>query len=179
MKKIGKILLWVLGILVVAVVILSFIGPKTFKMTRSIYIQADRAVVWQNVSLWEKQKAWSPWVAKEPSMKITIDGTDGEVGSKYSWESKTQGNGHQEITASKPMEFRTAKMNFGWGMESMSDFELKDSTTGTIISWNMYGDNNFMARAMGVFMNMEKMVGPDFENGLTNLKKICESTSQK
>lgn len=178
MKKLIKILLWVLGIVVVSVVILSFIGPKSFKMSRSIYIKADKAKVWENVSFWEKQKAWSPWVEKEPTMTIKIEGTDGEVGSKYSWESKTQGNGNQIITASKPLEMRTAKMNFGMGMESFSDFILKDSAEGVQIEWTMYGENGFLGRAMGVFMNMETMVGPDYEKGLDNLKKRCEAKEQ-
>jgi hypothetical protein len=175
MKKFMKIALIVLSIIAIAAVILSFMGPKDYFMSRKIHIAASDSTVWNYVNLWEKQKSWSPWVAKEPTMKITIEGTDGSVGSKYSWVSETQGKGYQIIAASEPMKKRTAKMNFGMGMESFSDFILTDSAGGTGVEWTMYGENGFMGRIMGNFMDFEKFVGPDYEQGLKNLKKICET----
>lgn len=176
MKKFIKILLIVVLLLVAIVVVLSFVGPKKYELVRSAQINAPREVVWEQVSKWENFGNWSPWEARDTAMTKTFEGNAGEVGSKYTWKSKTQGNGHQTITVSNPMQHREADLVFeDWDMKSMTSMDLKDSAGGTFVTWKMYGDNNFMGRVMSMFMNMEKMVGPDYEAGLMKLKSICEA----
>lgn len=180
MKKFIKILLIVIVAIAAIVVILSFIGPKKYELVRSTLIQADRATVWEQVSKWENFGNWSPWESRDTAMTKTFSGNPGEVGSKYTWKSKTQGNGSQTILESVSNEHRVADLVFeDWDMHSNTSMDLKDSAGGTFVTWKMYGDNNFMGRVMGVFMNMEKMVGPDYEAGLAKLKTVCEAAPKK
>lgn len=176
MKKLIKILLIIALAIAVLLTVLYLIGPRSFKLSRSILIQADKAVVWEQVSKWDNFSNWSAWTARDTAMTKKIEGTDGEVGAKYSWKSESQGNGSQTILVSKPMSFRESDLVFeDWGMTSRTSFELKDSAGGVFVTWSMYGENGFMGRVMGVIMNMEKMVGPDYEAGLAKLKLVCES----
>ncbi|MCC7297688.1 MAG: SRPBCC family protein [Bacteroidia bacterium] len=176
MKKFIKILLIIAVILVAAVFILSLIGPKTYELKRSALMKAPKESIWEQVSKWENFGNWSPWEAKDSAMTKTIEGTPGEVGSKYTWKSKTQGNGVQTILESKPYEYRLSSLEFeDWGMKSKTSFELKDSAGGTFVTWKMFGENGFMGRIMSLIFNMEKMVGPDYEAGLANIKRIVES----
>ena len=176
MKKLIKILLIIALAIAVLLTVLYLIGPRSFKLSRSILIQADKAVVWEQVSKWDNFSNWSAWTARDTAMTKKIEGTDGEVGAKYTWKSESQGNGSQTILVSKPMSFRESDLVFeDWGMTSRTSFELKDSAGGVFVTWSMYGENGFMGRVMGVIMNMEKMVGPDYEAGLAKLKMVCES----
>lgn len=178
MKKLIKILFIIALAIGVLLTVLYLIGPRSFKLTRSILIQADKAVVWERVSKWDNFSNWSAWTARDTAMTKTIEGTDGEVGAKYTWKSESQGNGSQTILVSKPMSFRESDLVFeDWGMTSRTSFELQDSAGGVFVTWSMYGENGFMGRIMGVIMNMEKMVGPDYEAGLAKLKMVCESHS--
>lgn len=174
MNKFIKILLIILGVLALGVVILYLTGPKTYEISRGVLIKADRETVWNQINFWENHKKWSPWVAREKNMEIKITGTDGAVGSTYSWVSKTQGTGHQTILESKPMDLRIAELSFdGWG-SSKTAFKLSDSGDGTYLVWNMYGENGFFSRVMQSLFNFEKMMAPDYESGLANIKKVCE-----
>jgi hypothetical protein len=39
----------------------------------------------------------------------------------------------------------------------------------------MAGDKNFIAKAFHLFVNMDKMVGGDFEKGLAQMKSVAEA----
>lgn len=176
MKKGIKFLLIGLLSLAIIVVIFSFVGAKKYDMKRTIIVEAKDSVVWEQISKWQNFENWSPWEKRDSNMVKKIEGIDGEVGAKYSWKSETEGNGSQTILLCKPMIYRESDLRFeDWDMVSNTSMELKQVSGGVQVTWRMWGDNNFLGRVMSVFMNMEKMVGPDYEAGLKNLKAVCES----
>jgi hypothetical protein len=176
MKKFIKITLWVLLAVVVGLLLIGLVAPKKFDISRSAYIQAPRAVVWEQISLWKNHEHWSPWYKKDSSMKITIEGTDGEVGATYSWKSDGMGNGRQTIKEVKPMDFRASDLAIeGWGNPSMITFVLADSSGGTKVVWRMQGENSYFGSIFSLLFNMNKMIGQDFEDGLGFMKSYVES----
>lgn len=90
----------ILGI-VVLLLIVTFFVSKELDYEKSIYIEASKEIIWQNVSSLTTMDAWSPWNKKDPNMKRTLTGTDGEIGAKQAWESeiKDVGVGSQTIVA--------------------------------------------------------------------------------
>lgn len=169
----------IIGIIVLALVaivlILGLIAPKKFQVERSIVINVPRTAVFPYLQTFEEQKAWSPWIERDPNMQAEIIGTDGTVGAINRWKSKVEGNGEQEIIAIVPNERVDTKLRFEGMGESNASFSTMDVDGGTKITWNMNGATPFPWNVMGLFMNMDKMVGSDFEKGLTKLKSMLES----
>lgn len=171
LKTIGIVLL----ALVVVVLMLGLIAPKSYDVSRSIVINAPREAVFTHLQTFENQATWSPWVARDPNMEASVTGTDGTVGAINRWKSKTEGNGEQEITTILPNERFETKIRFAGMGESNASLTTSDADGGTKVIWNMNGNMPFPWNAMGLFMNFDKMIGNDFETGLTKLKTIMES----
>jgi effector-binding domain-containing protein len=106
----------------------------------------------------------------------SIQGTDGTVGAIWMWEGDTVGKGMQTLTSLEPNKSVRAELKFVEPMESVSTatYDLEVVGDSTRITWGMEGKNGFMGRIMGVFMDMDKMLGPDFEKGLATLKGMAE-----
>jgi len=172
--KILKYLLYALLALVVIGVILGLVGPKTYDVHRSKVIAASSAQVWPYVSNWEKINMWSPWVRMDTTLKLDYTGDQGSVGSKYSWTSKKMGSGEQTITALEPNHslYADLKINMHGEMEAKSSIMLHDTAGGTEVTWGMKGENNFMGRIMSSVMNMDKMIGKEYEKGLNSLDSL-------
>ena len=172
--KILKYLLYVLLALVVIGVILGLVGPKTYDVHRSKVIAASPAQVWPYVSNWEKINMWSPWVRMDTTLKLEYAGQQGSVGSKYSWDSKKMGSGEQTITALDPNRSLEAELKIKMYGESTSktSIMLHDTAGGTEVTWGMKGENNFMGRIMSSLMNMDKMIGKEYEKGLNSLDSL-------
>jgi hypothetical protein len=172
-----KVLYVILSILVLYF-ILCLVGPSEGKVERSISINAPAEVVksalTDNKIFHEK---WSPWTEKDPAMKVSYKGAAGQVGQKMSWESdkKEVGKGNmtiEAITADSVVQ----KLHFDGMGDSKVYFVSKGENNATNVTWGMQSKTPFMFRAMMLFMNMDKMVGPDFEKGLVKLKTYVEST---
>lgn len=177
MKKFIKYTLIVLAIIVLGLLAIGFIAPKKYDMTRSIWIKANRKTVWNQAALFNNFDNWSPWRELDTAMTHTLEGTDGTVGAKWIWKSKTAGNGSMTNTEVTGMDSRTYDLRFeDWGGVSSCKMTFKDSADGTIISWGMKGENNFMGAIFMFFMGgMEGAVGKDYDKGLEKLKKYCEA----
>ena len=177
--KILRYLLIAFGVILALLLVLSFIGPKNYDVSRSIVINAPKTSVFPHLKSLQKMQAWSPWAELDPNMKNTFTGEDGTVGSSNSWEGNDQvGAGSQTITVINENESVETHLHFLKPFESESDAYMKteDSENGsTKVTWGIKGDNNFMGRIMGLFMNMDAMIGKDFEKGLDKLKTIVES----
>jgi effector-binding domain-containing protein len=176
--KVLKFLLALIVILILAVVILGFAGPKTYKVERSTTIDAPKEVVFPYLKSLQKMQSWSPWAERDPDMVNEYIGEDGTVGSKNKWTGNEHvGTGEQSITAIEENARVETSMKFISPRESESNgwLSIKDTDQGgSEILWGFGGENDFMGRVMGVFMNLDKMVGPDFEKGLGKLKNIVE-----
>jgi len=175
-----KVVLSILAVLVAAVAVvlgLATTQPDTFDVERQITIAAPPAAIFPNLDDFKRWNAWSPWEKLEPGMKKTFSGPPNGVGSAYAWEGKEVGAGNMTITDSTPNQKLAIRLEFTKPFESTNttSFELTPAAAATRVRWHMSGPNNFVSKIMCVFMDMDSMIGKDFEAGLADLKRISES----
>jgi hypothetical protein len=176
-----KILIGIAVIILVFLVVVA-LQPADFRITRSTTIAAPAEVVFAQVNDFHKWDAWSPWAKLDPAMKQTYEGTPAGVGAIYSWVgNKDVGEGRMTITRSRPSELVGIKLEFLKPFAQVNDteFALKPDGNQTVVTWSMNGTNNFMAKGFGLFMNLDKMVGGDFEKGLAQMKQVAEAAAKK
>jgi len=165
--------------LVVLVVLLLFVAlfvPRDFNYEKSITINAPIDTVWVNVNSLSALDKWSPWNDHDPVMKKELKGEDGTVGAMQSWESSIVGSGSQTIAAiDKPTLFET-DLNFYKPMKSHGKAYVKLISEGksTKATWGMTGNMPYPMNIMHLFMNMGKSMDPDWNHGLSKLKKLSE-----
>lgn len=171
------IFLYILGGIVVLILLLALIAPKSYHVFRSIAIEKPKAEVFAYVKFLKNQEEWSPWEERDPEMKKEFRGTDGEVGAVSYWNGNKQvGEGEQELKKIVENEVVEIELRFFKPWKSVSDSYIKveDAAGGTKVSWGFSGKNKFPASIFMLFMNMDKSVGKDFEQGLQKLKTILE-----
>lgn len=172
-----KKLLIVLLLIIVAFVAVVAMQPSDFRVSRSATIAAPPAVVFGHVNNLKQWNDWSPWAKRDPNMKTTYEGPESGEGAVYAWAGNQEvGEGRMTITASRPAEAVEMKLEFLKPMEATNEVEFKFAPEGdqTRVTWSMLGRNNFVGKAFCLFMDMDKMVGGDFEKGLADLKTISE-----
>jgi len=155
-----------IGVIIIVFLIVVATRPAEFRVTRSASISAPPAVVFAQVNDLHKWDAWSPWAKLDPAMKQTHEGAPAGPGAVYSWAGNSDvGEGRMTITESRPDELVRIKLEFlkPFAAVSTTEFMFKPEGNQTAVTWSMTGTNNFMAKAMCLFMNMDKMVGGDFE----------------
>lgn len=167
----------VLGIILL-ILILAAIAPKTYNVSRSIEIDRPKDEVFHYLKFLKKQDEWSPWGKRDPNMEQKFTGTDGEVGAISYWNgNKEVGEGEQELTNIVDGERIESELRFLKPWKSTSDAYLLTEEVGaqkTKVIWGFTGNNKFPMSIMMLFMNMDKMIGKDFEEGLASLKEIME-----
>lgn len=175
------ILLYMLAGIAVLVLVLALIAPKTYDVFRTVDIDKPKHQVFEYLRFLKNQDEWSPWARKDPNMVKKFTGTDGEVGCVSYWKgNKDVGEGEQEITKIIPAKRVDAELRFLKPWKSTSDCYLfvdDAASDKTKVTWGFSGKNKFPMSVMMLFMSMDKMVGKDFEEGLTSLKKRLESKS--
>jgi uncharacterized protein YndB with AHSA1/START domain len=175
-------LLAVIPALIAVFFIVVATRPATFEIKRELLINAPPEVVFAQVNDFKSWQAWSPWEKKDPTMKRTWGDVPAGVGASYHWVgNKDVGEGSMTIIDSKPGEHILLDLEFitPWAAKNRTAFDFAKTGAGTTVSWVMSGANGFGAKAMSMFMDMDKMVGPDFEQGLANLKTISEDAAKK
>lgn len=174
-----KTLVRVIGALVAVVVLLVLAGfalPSHFKVQRSIDIAAPAAQVYPLIATTAEWKRWTVWNRRDPAMAITYDGPPGGAGARWSWRSASEGNGEMEFTAAVPDQQLAYVLSFpDMGMRSQGLLLLAPTAGGVRVTWTNEGEMgaNPINRWFGLFM--DRLVGPDFEAGLANLKQLAES----
>ncbi|MCL5885050.1 MAG: SRPBCC family protein [Deltaproteobacteria bacterium] len=121
--------------------------------------------------------AWSPFEKKDPAMKRTLSGAPNGKGAVYEWEgNKEIGKGRMEITETSPPSRVSIRLDFVKPFEAHNvvDFTLVPRGDVTNVTWAIHGPSPFLSRVIGVFCNMDRMIGKDFEAGLSALKTIGE-----
>ncbi len=158
-----------------AVVTLSSCS-EDFKVERSTTIDAPIEVVFKNVQYFENQNAWSPWLEMDPEAKVTMTGEDGTVGAISAWDGEEVGVGEQELKEIVPNERVTTELRFSepWEATNKAQFLVSQGDDGVSVTWTLEGTTGF---PMSLFMNMDEMVGSDYEKGLANLKALCEDAA--
>jgi len=173
------IALYIILPIVVIVLILGLIAPKRYEVNRSIIINKPLAEVFNYLKYVKNQDDWSPWKKKDPDMKQTFEGTDGEVGFISKWAgNKDVGEGEQEIKRIVENERVETELRFLKPWKSQSDAYIRVvglEPKQTNVTWGFSGKNKFPFSIFMLFMNMDKAVGKDFEEGLNNLKNQLEN----
>lgn len=174
MKWLKRVVVAVVGVVALLLVI-GLLLPSGFKVQRSVQVAAPPAKVYPLIADPRQWKNWSVWNQRDPAMQMQYSGADSGAGAKWSWQSKTEGNGEMEFTSAIPNERIVYALSFpDMGMTSRGELQLVPDGAGTRITWTNEGDmgGNPINRYFGVMM--DSMVGPDFEAGLNNLKAAAE-----
>jgi hypothetical protein len=173
-----KKILIALGLMIAVFVVVVAVQPTDFRVTRSAAMAATPAETFEQVNDFHKWDAWSPWVKLDPNAKMTYDGPPSGAGAKCSWAGNSDvGTGSMTIVESKPGEQVRIELEFVEPMAGKCDtlFTFKPEGDKTAVTWTMSGKNNFMGKAMSLFIDCDKMMGGEFEKGLANMKKVVES----
>ena len=171
--------LYVVVAIILLILILAIMAPKTYNVSRSITINKPIAEVFDYLKYIKNQDHWSPWKKKDPHMKQEFTGTDGEIGFVSKWEgNKEVGTGEQEIISITENKSINSQLRFFKPWKSQSDAYLTvtevDANSTTVV-WGFSGVNKPPSNIFFLFFNMDKTVGKDFEEGLDDLKRILES----
>jgi len=172
-----KIVLAVVVLALAAVLILAASKPDTFKVQRRAVIKAPPEKIYPLLSDFQRWGAWSPWEKKDPSMKRSFGGPKEGKGSSYAWDGdRNVGEGRMEIVEATAPSKVALKLDFMKPFEAHNkvQFDLIPKGELTEVVWDMQGPVPYVAKIMHVFINMDRMVGADFEAGLANLKTLAE-----
>jgi hypothetical protein len=171
----------IIAIAIAAILIFAATRPDTLSVQRSISIKAPPEKILAAINDFHRWRLWSPYEEKDPGMKRTYSGANAGKGAIYEWNgNRNVGSGRMEILDTAPGK-TTIKLDFFTPFEGHNTAEFTalprgDATTlVTNLTWAMRGPAPFMSKIMQVFMNMDTMIGKDFETGLANLKGVAET----
>jgi uncharacterized protein YndB with AHSA1/START domain len=177
----------VLRIVIVLVVVLGALAgfiaaqPDEFRVSRSTTIAAPPQAVFDEVHDFHRWEAWSPWARLDPNARNTFEGPPSGTGAVFQWSGNSKvGEGAMTIVDSTPPNRILIRLDFKKPMEDTSDveFAFQPDGAGTKVTWTMSGRHqNFIGKAMCFVMNLDKMIGTDFEKGLAAIKNVVESKS--
>jgi hypothetical protein len=173
-----KTILIVAAVALAGLLIFIAMQPSEFRVVRSATVAAPQETVFTLVNDLHRWDAWSPWARLDPGMKQTYEGPPAGVGAVCSWVGNSKvGEGRMTITESRPHDLVRLRLEFLKPFASTSDTELTFQPQGdrTALTWTMTGPMNFISKAMSLFMNMDKMIGGDFEKGLASLDQAAQS----
>lgn len=173
-----------LGVAVVLVAFLGFVAtrPSTFKIERSTTVSAPADVVYGLVADFHKVGTWSPFLKPDPVRQDTYAGTPATVGHSVAWASSDgSSEGKMTIVALNPPAQLQLQLDFVKPFEAVNEtvFRFEPAGNGTQVTWVMSGQNGFLSKAFSVFMDMDKLVGSDFEAGLATLKNLSEAEARR
>lgn len=169
-----------LAVLLIVFLIVVATRPNEFRITRTTTITAPSSAVFSQVNDFHRWTAWSPWEKLDPELKRTYAGPSSGTGTIYSWVGNKQvGEGRMTLTESRPYELIRIQLNFikPFAATNLAEFIFQPEGQQTVVTWSMSGRHNFISKAFCMFMNMDKVVGKDFEKGLANMKALVEAAS--
>ena len=174
------ILLSAVGIVVVFIVVVA-LQPADFKIERSATLRAPANAAFAQVNDFQNWRAWSPWEKIDPALKRNYDGPRAGTGAIYAWQgNRDVGEGRMTITESRPGELVRIKLEFfkPFAATNVAEFSFRPAgADNTAVTWTMTGQNNFLSKAMCLFIDMDRMVGGMFEQGLAQMKTVLEPRS--
>jgi hypothetical protein len=159
----------------ILVTAIALTRPTTYTVQRSIQISARPEAVYATVADFSRWERWSPWARLDPNQKTTLSGQG--VGAVYTWDGNDKvGAGRMTITEAVPSSKVGIQLEFlrPFASTNETSFLVVPDGGGCRVTWLMKGNHGFVGRAMSIFMDMDKMIGPDFEKGLATLKAEAE-----
>ena len=178
---------WILAAVATVVVVFLIVvalQPSDFRVERSATMRAPAPTAFAQVNDFQNWRVWSPWEKVDPALKRQYEGPKAGTGAVYAWQgNKDVGEGRMTITESRPGELVRIKLEFfkPFATTNTAEFSFKPSSGGTneatVVTWTMAGQNNFLSKAICLFVDMDKMVGGMFEQGLAQMKSVVETKS--
>lgn len=171
-------ILTILAILVILFLAFVATRPSDFRIVRSITMASPPAEAFGRVNDLHRWESWSPWAKLDPQMKVTYEGPPQGVGASHAWlGNKKVGQGRMTILESEADRRIVLKLEFikPFTATNTTEFTFEPKGSQTLVTWAMTGRNNFVMKAFGLFMNMDKMIGRDFEKGLAAIKAEVEA----
>lgn len=170
----------ILGGLVLIVVVFSIVvalQPSDYRVQRLTTIAAPASVVFAQVNDFHNWDSWSPWAKLDPNAKNSFEGSASGVGAILRWDGNHEvGKGSMTLIESRPDSLIRIQLDFLEPFEgtSIGEFLFEEHDAQTVVTWSMSGQNNFIGKAIGLFMDCDTMIGRQFEKGLAQLKVVAE-----
>jgi uncharacterized protein YndB with AHSA1/START domain len=164
-------------VLIAALLVYAATRPDTFRVQRTANINAPPEKIFALINDLHGWDAWSPYEKKDPLMKRTYSGAVQGTGAVYAWEGNREvGTGRIEITESTSPSRVLLNLHMIKPFEGYSvvEFTLEPVGGSTKVTWSIRGAMPFFSRVVGLFINMDRMMGRDFDTGLANLKTAVE-----
>jgi uncharacterized protein YndB with AHSA1/START domain len=177
MFEIIAIIVVVLAIAIAIILVLAATKPGTFSVRRATTVKAPPERIFPLINDFHQWGSWSPYENKDPAMKRSFSGAADGKGAVYGWEgNKNVGSGRMEILDTSEPSKIVIKLDFFTPFEghNTAEFTMLPQGDATNLTWLMHGPASFMSKVMQVFINLDKMIGKDFEIGLANLKRLTE-----
>jgi hypothetical protein len=175
------VLKWTLAAVAAVIVVFLIVvalQPSDFKVERSATMRAPAPAAFAQVNDFQNWQAWSPWEKVDPALKRQYEGPKAGTGAVYAWQgNKDVGEGRMTIMESRPGELVRIKLEFfkPFAATNTAEFSFKPAGADTTaVTWSMAGQNNFLSKAICLFVNMDKMVGGMFDQGLAQMKTVVE-----
>lgn len=174
-----KTILIVVAVLIAGLLAYAATRPDSFRVQRSAILNAPPDRIAPLISDFHHWEAWSPWEKLDPAMQKTYSGAPAGKGAVYEWSGNSKaGAGRMEILDASPAKV-SIKLDFIKPFEghNLTDFTLDPQPgfpSATRVNWDMHGPSPYLSKLMGIFMNMDRLIGNDFEQGLANLKTVAE-----
>jgi Polyketide cyclase / dehydrase and lipid transport len=172
-----KILLGLATLLVVLVAII-IVQPSEYRVSRTLTMAAPPQDVFAQLNDFHRWEAWSPWAKLDPKAKVSFDGPAAGKGAVFAWSGNSKvGEGRMTLVESTPDSLVRARTDFvkPFVGSSYSEFVLRPEGDGTAVSWNMFGENDFIGKAMCLVISMDKVLGGEMEKGLASIKELVEA----
>ncbi len=171
-----------LAVIVIGFLVVAALQSAEFHVSRSATVAAPPAIVFAEVNDFHRWEAWNPWGKIDPAMKQTYAGPPAGPGAVYSWAGNSKvGAGRMTLKENRPSEYIRIKLEFlkPFAATNIAEFTFKPEGDRTVVTWSMAGQKNFFSKAMGLVMNMDKMIGGQFEKGLADLTALAEAAAKK
>jgi Polyketide cyclase / dehydrase and lipid transport len=166
-----------------AVIVIGFVAfvatrPSEYRVARTVTMAVPASAAFAQVNDFHRWGAWNPWAKLDPAMKQTYEGAPAGPGAVYTWAGNTQvGAGRMTMTESRPNELVRINLEFlkPFAATSIAEFTFRPEGDRTAVTWSMVGQANFIAKIVHLFVDMDTMIGGNFERGLADLKSIVEA----
>lgn len=166
-----------LAVIVVVLVAIVARRPSDFRIVRTATMAAAAPDVFAQVNDFHHWQAWSPWAKRDPGMKQTYGGAQAGAGATYAWAGNREvGEGRMTLVESRPSELIRVNLEFlkPFAATSTAELTFQPERDRTAVTWSMTGKRSFVAKALDLVMNMDRMIGGDFEKGLAAMKSVVE-----
>ncbi len=167
-----------LAVIVIGLAAFVAARPSHYRVVRTVTMAAPASMVFAQVNDFHRWGEWNPWAKLDPAMKQSFEGAPAGPGAVYTWAgNKEVGEGRMTVTESRPDELVRISLQFlkPFAATSTAEFTFRPDGDRTAVTWSMVGEANFVAKIFHLFIDMDKMIGGNFERGLTDMKSIVEA----